>query len=266
MIFPARRILVPDDLTSASRRTWAWARRFAAPGACLESLFVYDPPITPILGLPAPELTEADEESLRERLRARRPGGSDYRVECGDPAFRILRRARHADLAVLGTHHRVGLSRALLGSVAEAVARDAEIPVLAVGAPLRRVSSVLAPVNGEPYAFAGLALAAQAAAFLGARLTVLNVRAQAGGEGDSRRLVRGLIERLPAAARDKTRPRVATAYGDPVSAILEESVRHGLVVLAARRKRLLSAWVLGGTVERVLRHSRVPVLSVPAHI
>lgn len=264
MIFLVKRILVPDDMTPASRRTWAWARRFAAPGARLESLFVYDPPITPILGLPAPELTEADEERLCERMRAHRPGASDYRVERGDPAFRILRRARHADLAVLGTHHRVGLSRAVLGSVAEAVARDAEIPVLAVGAPLRRVVSVLAPVNGEPYAYAGLALAAQVAAVFGAGLTVLNVRPDAAGEGDARRLVRGLIERLPAEAREKTRPRAATAHGEPVAAILEESVRHGLVVLAAHRKRLLSAWVLGGTVERVLRHSRVPVLSVPA--
>ncbi len=264
MIFPANRILVADDLTPASRWTWAWARRFAAPRARLESLFVYDPPITPILGLPAPELTEADEESLRARMRARRPGGSEYRVERGDPAFRILRRARRADLAVLGTHHRVGLSRAVLGSVAEAVARDADIPVLAVGAPLGKVASVLAPVNGEPYASAGLGLAAQAAAFLGAELTVLNVRPDAAGESEARRLVRGLIERLPAEMRKKTRPRAKTAHGESVAAILEESTRHGLVVLAARRKRLLSAWVLGGTVERVLRHSRVPVLSVPA--
>ena len=36
----------------------------------------------------------------------------------------------HADLIVLGTHGRRGVSRALLGSVAERVVRLAEVPVL----------------------------------------------------------------------------------------------------------------------------------------
>jgi len=39
-----------------------------------------------------------------------------------------------ADLIVIGTHGRSGLSRLLLGSVAEGVARDAPVPVLLVRA------------------------------------------------------------------------------------------------------------------------------------
>ena len=44
--------------------------------------------------------------------------------------------ARHwqADLIVIGTHGRSGLSRLLLGSVAEGVARSAPVPVLLVRA------------------------------------------------------------------------------------------------------------------------------------
>jgi universal stress protein A len=44
----------------------------------------------------------------------------DYAVECG------------ADLIVLGTHGRSGVSRMLMGSVAERVVRTAPCPVLTV--------------------------------------------------------------------------------------------------------------------------------------
>lgn len=52
----------------------------------------------------------------------------------GDPAEEIVRYAdaHDIDLIVLGTHGRTGLSRALLGSVAERVIRTASCPVLAV--------------------------------------------------------------------------------------------------------------------------------------
>ena len=52
----------------------------------------------------------------------------------GDPAEEIVRyaTAHDIDLIVLGTHGRTGLSRVLLGSVAERVIRTAPCPVLAV--------------------------------------------------------------------------------------------------------------------------------------
>lgn len=58
-------------------------------------------------------------------------------VESGSPAAQIVRYAEQcrADLIVLGTHGRTGVSRAILGSVAERVVRTASCPVLAV--PLR---------------------------------------------------------------------------------------------------------------------------------
>lgn len=64
----------------------------------------------------------------------------------GDPAEEILDFARgHAiDLIVMGTHGRTGVSRVLLGSVAERVVRGARCPVLVV--PLRHaVATVFAP-------------------------------------------------------------------------------------------------------------------------
>ncbi|MBI1847845.1 MAG: universal stress protein [Candidatus Rokubacteria bacterium] len=66
----------------------------------------------------------------------------------GDAADEIVRyaRARGIDLIVLGTHGRTGLSRAILGSVAERVIRHAPCPVLAVPArPAAMPGAPLAP-------------------------------------------------------------------------------------------------------------------------
>jgi nucleotide-binding universal stress UspA family protein len=58
----------------------------------------------------------------------------------GDPAREILRYADvHAiDLIVVGTHGRTGVSRVLLGSVADRVARHARCPVVVVPATAER--------------------------------------------------------------------------------------------------------------------------------
>jgi nucleotide-binding universal stress UspA family protein len=54
-------------------------------------------------------------------------------------AHAILAQARkkRADLIVMGTHGRRGLSRALMGSDAEMVVREARVPVLLVRSPER---------------------------------------------------------------------------------------------------------------------------------
>lgn len=84
-----------------------------------------------------------DPESLlreaKDRLEVR---GADVRAERrleeGDPVGEILRVAREigASLIVLGTHGRTGLSRLLMGSVAEQVVRNAPCPVLTATDPV----------------------------------------------------------------------------------------------------------------------------------
>jgi nucleotide-binding universal stress UspA family protein len=55
-------------------------------------------------------------------------------LRTGDPRSVILQAAKElgADLIVMGTHGRRGVSRALLGSIAEAIVRTAPCPVLTV--------------------------------------------------------------------------------------------------------------------------------------
>lgn len=56
----------------------------------------------------------------------------DTLLSSGDPRKEALAAAPQFDLVVMGTHGRRGLSRALLGSVAEALVRTSPIPVVTV--------------------------------------------------------------------------------------------------------------------------------------
>jgi len=76
-------------------------------------------------------------------------------VEGGDPVNAILDVANEVkpDLIVIGTHGRSGLSRLLMGSVAEAVMRSATCPVLTVKTPFAETvpsSEAEQATEGEP--------------------------------------------------------------------------------------------------------------------
>ena len=70
-------------------------------------------------------------DSAIEELKRRMPSAKSM-IRSGSAWEEVLAAANllHADLIVLGTHGRRGLSHALLGSVAEKVVRMATIPVL----------------------------------------------------------------------------------------------------------------------------------------
>ena len=86
------------------------------------------------------------EEPALERLRAIRPADSAIAVRhvlaTGVPVQEILRVAADTkcDLIVMGTHGRGGLSRMIMGSVAEGVLRKSTCPVVTVRS-LTRVAS-----------------------------------------------------------------------------------------------------------------------------
>jgi universal stress protein A len=83
-------------------------------------------------------LTELDAERGREELNGVKVPDASVPVQrellLGNPAPEIVNLAdkEKADLIVIGSHGRTGLSRLLMGSVAEAVVRLANCPVLTV--------------------------------------------------------------------------------------------------------------------------------------
>jgi nucleotide-binding universal stress UspA family protein len=95
--------------------------------------------------------------------------------EIGAPYAEIVRRAEawRADLIVVGSHGKTGLSRALLGSVAEHVVRVAHCPVL-VSRPARGSGVVIAATDLSDPSLPAVAAAADEARRRGASLTVVH--------------------------------------------------------------------------------------------
>jgi universal stress protein A len=127
MALTIHRILFPTDLSEASdgagRTAVALARQYEAD---LTMLYVV-PPVTD----PSPA------DRLGARAAELAPGlAVKTEVLSGIPARKIAEYARRhrIDLIVVGSHGRTGVSRALLGSVAEAVVRRSPCPVLVVPA------------------------------------------------------------------------------------------------------------------------------------
>jgi nucleotide-binding universal stress UspA family protein len=155
-MFPIRAILHPTDFSEAAQAAFRLAGALARDhGARLIALHVVPPPVT----VAEMEMVFLAPEGYRYELRAKlptlQPGGPgvpmEYRLEAGDPATEILRVAREVpcDLIVLGTHGRTGLTRLVLGSVAEEVLRKAPCPVLTVKAPPPATEAVRATSAAE---------------------------------------------------------------------------------------------------------------------
>ncbi|HTN51622.1 MAG TPA: universal stress protein [Anaeromyxobacter sp.] len=144
-------MLVPIDFSPSARAALEYATFLAGKlGADLDVLHVWEPPgyvgpdtlaLLPVgSGQPGWEQTRAEVQREVDGFLAKakaRPRALSVRVEAGEPSDTILQiaRADGADLIVMGTHGRTGLSRLLIGSVAEAVLRRSTCPVLTIRVP-----------------------------------------------------------------------------------------------------------------------------------
>jgi len=143
-----RRMVVPTDFSAPAEEAWALAQRLArAVGAEIVLTHVFVP--APVYGVP-PEAAGTEmqvfieaqdwvEKELERWATAARATGLTVRtaLRTGTAHQEIvdLAAAERAELVVIGTHGRTGLTRALLGSVAERVLRLAPCPVLSVRKP-----------------------------------------------------------------------------------------------------------------------------------
>jgi nucleotide-binding universal stress UspA family protein len=138
-------ILVAHDFGAAADSALAYAGGFAAKlGARVTVLHAHDVPAyaDPAAFVAAFEFAAEAEQEVASTLqrvatRARAPNVEVNTVlTYGEPSAEIVNAARSlgADLIVMGTHGRKGMSHVLLGSVAEKVVRSAPCPVLTVHA------------------------------------------------------------------------------------------------------------------------------------
>lgn len=140
-MFPIHTILHPTDFSEqadhAFRMACALARDHNAR-VVVAHVMPYPPVVYPEGMVLA---TEDLRPKLTEMLKRVKPADAMVPVERllleGDPTTAILDTAKEkgADLIVMGTHGWRGLTRLLMGSVAEGVLRGAACPVLTVKAP-----------------------------------------------------------------------------------------------------------------------------------
>ena len=142
-----QRIQVPVDFSPASLKALDYAADFAKPlGAGLSVLFVIEPiyyAVPDLAGAAAGtavgllEEQRASGKRQLERLQARyakRRIKLRTLMQTGTPYQTIVDAAKSlkANLIVMSTHGRTGVSHLLLGSVAERVVRSATCPVLTI--------------------------------------------------------------------------------------------------------------------------------------
>ncbi|RKH57026.1 universal stress protein [Corallococcus aberystwythensis] len=141
------RILVPVDLKDGSRSVVDYALQLARPfGATVDVIHAWEPPqyVAPDLLVASPgwdagslegmarDTAGKELETLLRSVDGTAPVALSHRVVIGEAGNVVLEEAERGkyDLIVMGTHQRKGLTRMLLGSVAQKVVGRAACPVL----------------------------------------------------------------------------------------------------------------------------------------
>lgn len=139
------RILVPIDFSDYSLNALEYAVVVAQRAKASLTLLHVLEPVSYGLDFTLPHMTKR--EQVRDAIKERLSGlvtalttvqvKADHLLRGGLPGDSILDAARSqpADMIIMGTHGRRGLSHAFYGSVAESVLRKAHCPVLTVRSP-----------------------------------------------------------------------------------------------------------------------------------
>jgi nucleotide-binding universal stress UspA family protein len=232
---------------------------------------------------------------MAEKIRPDAGGEVTTKFRSGHAADELLEEAKDADLTVMATHGRGMVTRAWLGSVADAFVRHVDRPVLLVrpeadegaetdGAVAPKVewtvSKMLLPLDGTPISEAIIGHATELGSLFGAAYHLVRVVAlpmefsssyppdmiQMNKEylADSEEAARVYLEdhaqRLRGQGFDVDTAVVVGAQ--PVHGILTEAESSGsdLFAISAHSRSGLTRVLLGSTSDKVLRGAHVPVL------
>jgi nucleotide-binding universal stress UspA family protein len=290
-------ILHPTDFSDGARRAFDFALSFAERhGAALRIVNVLptlgDNPLRDAFELQIDEdafYARADEhaqEKMAEFARAAEARGVGVKasaVRGPSPEDEILEMAEAAgaDLLVMGTHGRRGLSRIALGSVAEEVVRRAPCSVLTVRAEWERtadaIERILVPVDLSDASEALVRSAGDIARSVGASVDLVHVNeplpvpapllgsitlsdvVQDPESKTRSHLDRMADEALPAgveAASHVLDGHAATTIVDAV-----DDLGADLIVIASHGQSGLERVLLGSVTARVVRRADCPVLT-----
>ncbi|GAB5536946.1 MAG: universal stress protein [Rubricoccaceae bacterium] len=271
-----RHILVPRDFSPPSESALVVALRLAARADATLHLVHVDVLAEDPYGTPSEAAGPATR--LRERLK----GLIDHDRSDGVPFDPKSVRMEHAvfhevaagptiaqhaadieaDLIVMGRHARRGLGRAVLGSVAEHLVREAPCPVATVvpsdDAPDASIDAppiVLCAVDLSEASATAVDLAAELAEGLGARLDLVHA-APSGSDAHER------VDALAAEVTGKVEVRSDVRAGSPAE-VIAEAISETSPALVVVGRRAGMARLLGSVSERIVKTVAVPVVVAP---
>jgi len=292
-----KQIICPVDFSESSVRAFAHAaaiaRWYDAQLTVLHVVPTFEPiqmrgdlgdPVRVITPMPREQVLEEMSRTLN--LAAVSPRATPI-AEAGDPQSTIIDQAisKKADLIVMGTHGRRGFKRLLLGSVTEAVLREAPCPVLTVPQAPASVSEavtfkrILCPIDFSPSALQALGFALDLARQADGRVTLLHVVEWLAEEEPRasthfsvpeyrRYMVEDAQERLRNLVADESRTWVEiddlVVFGRAHREILRsaETKPADLIVMGAQGRGGIGLALFGSTTQQVLRGAICPVLTV----
>src|SRR5579863_4730173 len=218
-----------------------------------------------------------DLQPLAERVR-----GAGIRCEIvvrpGLPADEILAflREREVDRVVMGTHAPGPIGKLLVGSVAEAVLRNASVPVCIVGPDVVdgnyrnfATRTILCAVSLQDSSHVVASFAAELASQHSATLILQHVirphmRAEELAGLTLDQIEADLLSLVPVELQEKISVQTVVVPGDPTEELLYQcrAQQADLMVLGAQGASAFAAITRHGVVYKVLAHSHCPVITL----
>jgi len=199
-------------------------------------------------------------------------------VRPGLPADQILAFTgeRAIDRIVMGTHSPGPIGKLLVGSVAEAVLRNATIPVCIVGPDVvdgayRKFAtrSILTAVSLQETSHTVAAFAAELAAQHNARLILQHVirpqeRVEVLAGRSIDQIEADMLSMIPIELQNSIEAQAIVLPGDPTEELLYQArtQQADLIVLGAQGASAFAAITRHGVVYKVLAHAQCPVLTL----
>ena len=183
----------------------------------------------------------------------------------GEPAHLLVRRARDAELLVVGTHGLSVVPRLLLGSVSVHCATHSPVPVAVVRDTTGR-RGVLVGVDQSESSRVALSWAMDYAEVTQQPLTVMQtVEPSVDGHASTRRQLREMVEKEQA---ERGRPvetgmRIRVLEGDPRQVLVEQSKRVAVTVVGRHGAGPLRRILVGSVANALAHHGDSTVVITP---
>jgi nucleotide-binding universal stress UspA family protein/sporulation protein YlmC with PRC-barrel domain len=283
-----KRILVPLDGSPLADRVLAQLRRLLTTRDHEAVL------LTVVPADPDPKAVDRRRQDARDHLAGVRDALVDQgalasiEVLVGDAAEQIVAHATRiqAELVVMATHGRTGLSRFVRGSVAESVIRTCPVPVLVANPKAvdvrgahgeLRLSKLLVPLDGSETSRQVLPLVEAIAKQYDSEVLLLHVHwipyttdpyMTTYAPPPPEQITAGLEPVRQALAARGIRARSVAGVGPEALGIVAtaDSEDVDLVVMSTHGRSGVSRWLWGSVAEQVLRHCTRPLLVRRVHV